>query len=345
MPASFWTTLPRPCFVLAPMSGVTDAAFRRIIAKYGRPHATWTEFTAADGLNSPGRQFMLHDLWFTESERPVVAQLYGGRPQNYGPAAQLCAELGFDGIDINMGCPARDVERHKAGAALIRNPQLAREIIERTLEGSGGLPVSVKTRIGYHDNEVETWLAMLLQSGIAALTIHARTRDEMSKVPARWDTVAQAVTLNQALHTDPAARPLIIGNGDVENLAQARERAAETGCDGVMIGRGIFGNPWLFNPDVDRADIPVPEILEVMLEHTALYIELLGGIKPLELMKKHYKAYVTGFEGAHELRMRLMAARDFAELAAIVRGAQAELRGLTPSPGCPSAAGHPALPA
>jgi nifR3 family TIM-barrel protein len=315
----FWSALPRPCFVLAPMSGVTDAPYRRIIAKYGRPDVTWTEFVSADGLCSPGRARMIHDFWYTEAERPIVAQIYGARPESFRGAAQLIAELGFDGVDINMGCPAREVEKRCAGAALIKRPELAQQIIEAAKDGAGSLPVSVKTRIGYRDNQLDEWLAALIEAGPAAITIHARTRDEMSKVPARWETVAEAAQLARELRPDPATRPLIIGNGDVPDLDAGRARIAQAQCDGVMIGRGIFGNPWLFNREVDRAQLPVREVLDVMLEHTATYVELFGSFRPLELMKKHFKAYVTGFEGANEMRIKLMAAEDYAEIAAIAR--------------------------
>lgn len=321
----FWSALPRPFFALAPMSGVTDAAFRRVIAKYGRPDVTWTEFTSADGLCSPGRKRMIHDLWYSEAERPIVAQLYGGKPENFRGAAKLCAELGFDGIDINMGCPAREVEKHCAGAYLIRDPKLAREVVEATKDGACCLPVSVKTRIGYRDNAINSWLAALVETNPAAITIHARTRDEMSKVPARWGVVADAMRLIWELRPDEESRPLVIGNGDVRDLADAEWRAAETGCDGVMLGRAIFGNPWLFNRKLRREDVPLDHVFAVMLEHTSLYVKLLGGIKPLELMKKHFKAYVTGFRGANELRQRLMEAKDFPEIEAIIGEARAGL--------------------
>jgi nifR3 family TIM-barrel protein len=320
-----WSALPRPFFVLAPMAGVTDASFRRVIAKHGKPDVTWTEFTSADGLCSVGRRRMIHDLWYTEAERPIVAQLYGGKPENFRGAARLCAELGFDGIDINMGCPARDVEKHCAGAYLIRDAKLAQEVIGATKDGASGLPVSVKTRIGYRDNTLDEWLTALVEANPAAITIHARTRDEASKVPARWDVVADAMRLIWELRPDEATRPLVIGNGDVKDLAGADWRAAETGCDGIMLGRAIFGNPWLFNRDLRREDVPLEQVFDAMLEHTSLYIELLGGIKPLELMKKHFKAYVTGFRGASDLRQRLMDARDYAEIKAIIAEARASL--------------------
>lgn len=334
MPTGFWNSLPRPCFVLAPMAGVTDAAYRRVIAKYGKPDAMWTEFVSADGLLSPGRPRLEPDLWYTEAERPIVAQIHGCRPDNFRAAARLLREMGFDGIDINMGCPARDVERHGSGAALIKKPALAREVVAACIDGAGGLPVSVKTRIGYREDETESWLAGLIDTGVSALILHARTRKEMSAVPARWDRVARLAALARELVPDAAQRPLIIGNGDVKDLAEAQQRVEESGCDGVMIGRGIFGNPWLFNRGVERDELPLREVVDVMLEHTAHFVELLLDYKQLEVMKKHYRAYVTGFEGAPELRQRLMLARDYAEileLAALVpeKRGRAETEALT----------------
>jgi nifR3 family TIM-barrel protein len=318
--ANFWREQPRPLFVLAPMVGVTDAAFRRMFAQYGKPAAMWTEFVSVDGLCSRGRDSLLGELQFTDAERPMVAQLYGADPANFKEAARFVAGLGFDAIDINMGCPARDVEKHGAGSALIRDPALARRVVEAAKEGAGGLPVSVKTRIGYRVNEIETWLPQLMAAGPEAVIFHARTRNEMSKVPARWKVVARAVELAREIEPDAPRRPLILGNGDVKSLAEAQARVAETGCDGVMIGRGSFGNPWFFNRAVNRDDLPRETVLDVMLEHTALFLELFGETKRFEVMKKHYKAYVGGFEGAPQTRARLMAARDYAEVAEIVRG-------------------------
>lgn len=312
----FWNNLTKPIMALAPMADVTDAAFRRIIAKYGKPDVIWTEFVSCDGLCSDGRPNLLHDLWFDQSERPIVAQIFGGKPQNFTQTAQLLVELGFDGIDINMGCPSKDIEKSCAGAALIKDPKLAREIIRATKAGAGNLPVSVKTRIGYRTDETDTWICELLSEQPAAITIHARTRNEMSKVPARWDTVKHAVEIAKEMYPDPSTRPLIIGNGDVASVEEAHQKVQQTGCDGVMIGRGIFGNPWLFSKN-SAPDLK--EKLLVMLEHTKLYIELLGDKKPLDLMKKHYKAYVNGFAGASDLRVQLMEATDYNELEQIVK--------------------------
>ena len=195
---------------------------------------------------------------------------------------------------------------------MIKTPELALEVIRATIEGAkhGGkqIPVSVKTRIGYNKNELEDWLPKLLSAKPAAVTIHARTRKEMSDVPARWEHVARAVEIAKGSGT------LILGNGDVKDLADAKAKAAETGADGVMIGRGIFGNPWRFNPVVDIADISIEERFRVMLEHTKLFEDLLGDIKNFATMKKHYKAYVNGFDGAKELRVKLMEADDYDEV-------------------------------
>ena len=304
----FWEHIPRPFFALAPMADVTDAAFRRLIAKYGKPDVTWTEFVAVDGLLSPGRETLLRDFLYTESERPIVAQIFGSKPENFYKVAQLIVELGFDGIDINMGCPDRNVEKQGGGASMIRSPELALEVIQATMDGAikngKRLPVSVKTRVGYNKVELDDWLPKLLSVKPAAVTIHARTRKEMSDVPARWEHVARAVEIAKESGT------LILGNGDVKDLADATAKAKATGADGVMLGRAIFGNPWRFNPNVNADALPLEERFRVMLEHTRLFEELLGDIKNFATMKKHYKAYVNGFDGAKELRVKLMEAND-----------------------------------
>ncbi len=308
---NFWKELKRPIFVLAPMADVTDCAFRQIICKYGKPDVFYTEFVSADGLAHPvAREKLLIDLKYSESEHPIVAQIFGGKPENIKQAAALCKELGFDGIDINMGCPDRAVERQCAGAGLIKNIDLAREIIRAAKEGAGDLPVSVKTRIGYNKNEIDTWIRGLLEEKIPVLVVHLRTRKEMSNVPAHWELMNEIVKIRDIVSPET----LIIGNGDVLDLEDAKKKCAESGCDGAMLGRAIFGNPWLFSP----CEGGVPEgrgsdtkqKLQVLIEHTKLFEELLGnppaGGKNFAIMKKHYKAYVNGFDGAKELRMKLM---------------------------------------
>ncbi len=312
MNRGFWATLPNPFFVLAPMADVTDAAFRRVIAKYGKPHAMWTEFVSADGLilaPEEGKRKLLADLMYSETERPIVAQFFTSRPEIMEKVAALAVELGFDGIDINMGCPDKSIEKQKAGAALIKDPKRAQEVIAAAKRGAGDLPVSVKTRIGYNKDELDTWLPALLETGLAALTIHARTRKEMSAVPAHWDAVARAVMLRNK----HAPETFILGNGDVKDIIEARTRIEETGCDGVMLGRAIFGNPWLFTEKTPE----LADRLSVMVEHTKLFEELLPH-KSFAIMKKHYKAYVKDFDGAAELRAEVMNAKNASEVASLV---------------------------
>ncbi|MCX6739264.1 MAG: tRNA-dihydrouridine synthase [Candidatus Parcubacteria bacterium] len=317
--SNFWQKLPlrqaqgRPFFALAPMADVTDAAFRRIIAKYGKPDVLWTEFVACDGLMSEGREHLMHNLSYSEEERPIIAQVFGANPENFEKTARFIKELGFDGIDINMGCPEKNIQKQGAGASLIKTPKLAQEIILATIRGAGDMPVSVKTRIGYHKNELETWLPALLETKPATITLHARTKKEMSDVPARWEHVARAVEIRNEMKS----KTLIIGNGDIKTLEEGRRKAKETGCDGIMIGRGIFGNPWLFS---DRKDEPTrEEKFAVLLEHTHLFEELFGKGKNFAVMKKHYKAYIEGFHGAKELRMKLMEAENGKQVESILK--------------------------
>lgn len=310
---NFWQQLSKPFFILAPMADVTDAVFRRLIAKYGKPDIMYTEFVSADGLASDkGREKLLIDLMYTKNEHPIVAQIFGSKPENIYTAAKLIAELGFDGIDINMGCPDKSVCAQGAGAALIKNPKRAQEIIMATKEGAAGLPVSVKTRSGDTKDSIETWIPTLLETKPAAIILHCRTRKEMSKVPAKWELVKQSVELAKGSDV------LIVGNGDIVDMQDAKQKIVQTGCDGVMLGRAIFGNPWLFSSRT-VSEISLKEKLEVMLEHTKLYEEILLPHKNFAIMKKHYKAYVNGFDGAKELRMQLMAANTYTEIEKITK--------------------------
>lgn len=307
----FWGKLNKPIMALAPMANVTDEAFRRIISKYGKPDVMWTEFVSCDGLCSEGIERLLPDFWFSESERPIIAQVFGATPENFFKTAQLVKELGFDGIDINMGCPDKAVLKQGAGASLIKNPTLTKEIMAATKAGAGDLPLSIKTRIGDTANTLDIWLPILLSEQPAAITIHARTRKEMSLVPARWDTIKQAVQIAQGSGT------LILGNGDVKDKKEALQRVEETGADGVMIGRGIFGNPWLFGT-MAKDDVPFEQRMAILLEHTRLFEEIFGKIKKFELMKKHYKAYVNNFQGASEMRNKMFAANNSGDIEKII---------------------------
>jgi len=355
---NFWEKLPTPYFVVAPMADVTDAAFRRMLAKYGAheradgsvggPDVMWTEFVAADGLvraTPEGKAKLMADLIYSEAERPIIAQLFTSNVAHIEYAANLCRELGFDGVDINMGCPDRSIEKQGCGSAMIKTPEVAREIIRAAKRGArmgedDGIPVSIKTRIGYNKDEIDTWIPILLEERPAALTIHARTRKEMSKAPAQWGRVARVVALRDKL----APEVKIIGNGDVLSIDDARLKVAESGADGAMVGRALFGNPWFFHPTrqlphkltalpthgVDREKlishdvsdetveyVPLRERLTVLVEHTKLFVELLPH-KNFAVMKKHYKAYVNGFPGAAELRRELMEQNTPAEIEQVV---------------------------
>ena len=344
--SNFWHTISTPILAVAPMADVTDAAFRQMIATYskhiridgsvGGPDVMWTEFVAADGLvraTPEGKKKLMMDLLYSNIERPLVAQLFTRNPEHMEYASALCLELGFDGVDINMGCPAGAIIDQGCGAAMIKTPELAVQIIRAAKRGAksddGGIPISVKTRLGYNTDQVEDWIPVLLNEQIAALSVHARTRKDMSKVPARWERITQVVALRNKL----APQTKIIGNGDVLSRADAFLKIKHSGADGAMVGRALFGNPWFFHPtqglplrfkvlpthgvpleDISANDtsdsmiqyVSIPERLRVMVEHSYLFCELLPH-KNFSVMKKHYKAYVNGFQGAVPLRQELMA--------------------------------------
>jgi nifR3 family TIM-barrel protein len=321
MSKNFWEKLNKPFFVLAPMADVTDAPFRRIIAKYGKPDVMYTEFISADGLFLGGKDALVKDLEFTDEERPIVAQFFTSNPECMKKAAELAVELGFNGIDINMGCPDKKIEKQEAGASLMKNPKLAKELIQSAKSGAGGLPVSVKTRVGYNKDELDQWLPILLEAEPAVITIHARTRKQMSKVPADWSYVRRAVEIRnrvQNINSDNQYSTLIVGNGDVIDLKDARKKARESGADGVMLGRAIFGNPWLF--DNNKSEMSIKEKLKVLVEHTKLF-EKIAPQKNFSIMKKHYTAYVHNWNGAKELRIKLMGAKNIKEVENIINKA------------------------
>jgi nifR3 family TIM-barrel protein len=329
---NFWKKLKKPFFCLAPMSDVTDVAFRYILAKYSKNRENknsivfWTEFVSADGLcNKLAKKKLAHILKFSESERPIVAQVFGANLENMEKACRYIASLGFDGIDINMGCPDKTVISQGAGAALIKTPQLARKIIQAAQAGiksSGAhIPVSVKTRIGFNKEEIDVWIPEILKENISALTIHLRTAKELSLVPAHWDLIKRIVELRNKISPET----LIIGNGDVGDIDDARKKYKDFGCDGVMIGRGVFGNPWLFSRG-KRQDLEsskrscLEERLLVLTEHTQIFEKEL--LKPkhknFSVMKKHFKAYVNDFPGAKELRVKLMETQNAKEVEKII---------------------------
>jgi len=313
MSNNFWGKLKKPYFILAPMADVTNSAFRQIICDTGKPDVFYTEFVSADGLCSEkGRPKLMPHLVFKENERLIVAQFFGANPENFYKCAQLAVELGFDGIDINMGCPAGKIVKHDSGAGLIRNPELAKEIIRETKRGAGGLPVSVKTRIGYNKIITEEWVSHLTEAGPAAIIMHGRTMKEMSRVPNHWDEIGKAAVLCRK-----AGIP-IIGNGDIVTYAEGLEKAKQYGLDGIMVGRGIFSNPWFFNPAIEPSIKTPAERIELMKKHIELSIELWGNDRNFDVMKKFFKVYIHGWDGAKELRNSLMQIKTKEDVAKII---------------------------
>lgn len=367
---SFWSELQNkhkqtgvPFFCVAPMADVTDVAFRELIATYSRtgqvgggPDVFWTEFVSANGLaHTTGREVLTRDLAYTENQRPIVAQIFSSDPTTIESAAYYCAGLGFDGVDINMGCPDKTIEKQGAGASMIKTPEIAGSVIAAAKAGiaryaqehnTNPIALSVKTRIGYQSIDMD-WISFLLQQNLETLTIHVRTRKEMSDTVADWSRLQQVVKLRNKI----APQTILIGNGDVISLQDGKTKAALAGVDGVMVGRALFGNPWFFDsqremvstipkkqksfftkfkflqkffetkrtlPQSTTTPITISERLDVLLEHTQLFEKELGDIKSFAIMKKHYKAYCTGYPGAKELRIKLMDAKNSSEIKVII---------------------------
>lgn len=318
---NFWQELPRPFTVLAPLDGITDVVFRQTILKIGRPHVFFTEFTSCDGLLSVGRARVEEKLLFTSEEQPIVVQLWGTEPESFKKSAEYVRELGFAGIDINMGCPDRTIIRNGACSALIKNPTLALEIIQATQEGAGGLPVSVKTRIGFSTQQLDEWIGLLLQQKLSALTVHLRTVQEMSKVPAHWEQVPQIIEMRKKY----AAQTLIIGNGDITSLCEVDEKYKKYGCEGFMIGRGIFANPWVFNRSRMDEKISMNERIQTYLEQITLFEKTWKGTKNFANLKKFGKAYINNFSDASLYREKMMQSESLKELKELVKRFKNEL--------------------
>jgi nifR3 family TIM-barrel protein len=311
----FWGEIAKnkkPFFVLAPMDDITNLVFRKIVTRCGKPDVFFTEFVSADGAaTEEGRANLLEKLKINEKERPIVAQFFGANPDHFFEAAKWAAELGFDGIDINMGCPDRSVTAQGAGSALVRNPKLARKIIQATKRGAEDIPVSVKTRIGWLKSEVQTWIPEILAENPAALTIHGRIANRGYATPADWNPIKEVVELAKGSGT------LIIGNGDVWSYQNGLERAEKSGVDGVMIGRAALKNPWIFDPKIKMEEISVPDRLNLLSYHVKLFKEKYPKRNFSEL-KKYFAGYVSDFPGAKELRVKLMGAKSGGDVKKIV---------------------------
>lgn len=297
------------------MENVTDTVFRRFINECGRPDVFFTEFTNVDWLFTNQRKRAIHRLIYTEPERPLVAQVWGLEPENYYRGARLIADLGFDGIDINMGCPAAKIRRKRTCAGLINDPPRASELIKATQEGAGELPVTVKTRLGVDERVTESWTAFLLEHDLPVLTMHARIAKDMSNVPADWEEMHKVVAIRDQMNVDT----LIIGNGDVMSFSEIQEKAETYKVDGVMVGRGIFHDPFLFHPERDLTQMSPSERVTLLMKHTRMFHEKWGGKKDFDVLKKFYKIYASGFDGALALRELLMRQRSLEEVVVLLK--------------------------
>lgn len=309
-PHTFWHDLPRPFFALAPMEAVTDVVFRQVIRKAGAPDVFFTEFANATGWVHAGDKAIKGRLVKTDDEHPLVAQIWGGEVGDMEAFSRHCARLGYDGIDINMGCPAKSAVK-SGGSALIRKPDIA--IAAITAAKTAGLPVSVKTRLGYtHNEEWRDWLTTLLQQDIVALTVHLRTKREMSKVPAHYELIPDIKKLRDTI----APQTLLVINGDVRDRQHGLELVQQYGVDGIMIGRGVFQNPFCFHDGDSRIDVENED--STSLAHKKLLLELLNYHldlfdhyqpelgRPFETLKRFFKVYIRDFDGAGDLRAALM---------------------------------------
>jgi tRNA-dihydrouridine synthase len=299
---NFWDELPRPFYILAPMEAVTDVVFRHVVDSAARPDIFFTEFTnAASYCSEKGIHSTRGRLTFTDDEQPMVAQIWGNNPEYFAQMAKGLAEQGFAGIDINMGCPDKSVVKQGSGSGLIQNPQLATELIAAAKQS--GLPVSVKTRLGSTSAaEMTDWLTHLLQQDIVNLTIHLRTRKEMSKVPAHFELIPAIKKLRDEI----APQTLLTINGDITDRQHGEKLVEQYGVDGIMIGRGIFTNPFAF--EVEKREHSREELLGLLHLQLDLHDKYNAELEPrrFEPLKRFFKIYIRNFEGASELRERLM---------------------------------------
>lgn len=349
MTDTFWHQLAQPIIALSPMDGVTDHAFRHIQKKYGHPALVYTEFTSVEGV-CHGADRLLKDFLYDETQRPIIAQIYGTTPIYFQETATLLCELGFDGIDINMGCPAKNVAHLGAGAALIKTPQLAQEIVRATKKGVEDyyngkrardcehiaenvwnevearyeklpekyqqrdrvIPVSVKTRVGFDSKIAQEWIAILLETEPVAIGIHGRTLKQAYGGLADWEEIGRAVEIAQNAPT------LILGNGDVKSYAEALERVQTYGVDGVLIGRAAFGNPYVFLKPGEETS---KNIFDIALEHSQLYEEIYGSDPRYNFlpMRKHLGWYVKEIANARQIRIELFQTNNSAEVAQVFR--------------------------
>lgn len=316
---NFWAELPKPFFILAPMEDVTDVVFRHVVKEAGAPDVFFTEFANSDSFCHPeGKDSLRGRLTFTEDEQPIVGHIWGDNPTFFREMSIGLAKLGFKGVDINMGCPVPNVAGRGKGSGLILRPEVAAELIAAAK--AGGLPVSVKTRIGYTEMaEMEAWITHLLKQDIANLSIHLRTRKEMSKVPAHWDIIPQIMALRDQI----APQTFITINGDIPDRQTGLELAEKYGVDGIMIGRGIFKNPFAFEKEPrEHTSEELLGLLRLQLDLQDQYSEMIP--RSIVGLHRFFKIYVKGFSGASDLRVKLMQTKSTDEVRAILAAFERE---------------------
>jgi tRNA-dihydrouridine synthase len=298
-------------YALAPMEDITDTVFRQILCDIGKPDLFFTEFMNTDGYMSKGRDKVDHRLKFTQKERPIVFQLWGNNPEKYAQTVKDIVGLKPDGIDINIGCSVRNVLSSGHCSALIQEPEVVKEIIQAVRSESGDISVSVKTRLGYDEIITEEWFTFLLEQNLDLITVHGRISKQGYDEPANWEEIGKVVELRNSI----SPTTVILGNGDVEDLDMADEYISKYGVDGVMFGRAVVSNPWLFDR---RSVIPKEERLEVLESHLGLFKGVWEGIKPFNTQKKYIKMYLNGFEGAQDLRMKFMKCEEIDEAIGLI---------------------------
>ena len=326
MKENFWSELPRPFFILAPMEDVTDIVFRHVVSEAARPDVFFTEFTNTESFCHPeGIHSVRGRLTFSEDEQPIVAHIWGDKPDHFREMSIGMAEMGFQGIDLNMGCPVANVAGKGKGSGLILRPERAAEIIQAAK--AGGLPVSVKTRLGYYDiEEWRDWLKHVFEQDIANLSIHLRTRKEMSKVDAHWELIEAIKNLRDEI----APNTLLTINGDIPDRQTGLELAEKYGIDGVMIGRGIFNNPFAF--EKEPREHTSKELLDLLRLHLTLFDKYATSeTRQFKSLRRFFKIYVRSMRGASELRHQLMSTETTDEVRALLDEFEAQMEDVVES--------------
>lgn len=310
---NIYDEIKKPIIALSPMEDVTDTVFRQIVMSVGRPDVFFTEFVNVEGLNSKGKEKVIHRLQYAKEERPIVAQLWGVKPENFLYGAKLVKEMGFDGVDINMGCSVKNVVKNNAGSGLINaDRQLVVDIIKATKEGAQDIPVSVKTRLGFEYPDIEGWIGFLLEQQLDLLTVHMRTAKGEGAIHANWEYMEEIVKLRNQKNSST----LLFGNGDIKSIKQGKELSEKYKIDGVMIGREAIYNPWVFS---EREEISQMEKFILFKKHLQLFEKTWGESKDFHSLKKFFRAYISDFDGASDLRGLLMQCKNVKEILDILK--------------------------